>query len=61
MTHAADTDYFWDERFLEGADAVKQDFWDELGKKIPLGRAAETEDIANAVVFLSSDKASYIS
>lgn len=60
MTHAADTDYFWDERFLEGADAVKQDFWDELGKKIPLGRAAETEDIANAVVFLSSDKASYI-
>ncbi len=60
MSFAADTDYFWDQRFLNGAEAVKEDFWDELGKKIPLKRVAETEDIANAVVFLSSEKASYI-
>ncbi len=60
MSYAADTDYFWDKRFLDGAASVKEDFWDELGKKIPLGRAAVPEDIANAVVFLSSDKASYI-
>ncbi len=60
MDHGADTDYFWDKRFLDGADAVDSDFWDELGKKIPLGRAALPEDIANAVVFLSSEKASYI-
>ena len=60
MDHGADTDYFWDKRFLDGADAVESDFWDELGKKIPLGRAALPEDIANAVVFLSSEKASYI-
>ncbi len=60
MKYGADTDYFWDKRFLDGADAVKDDFWDELGSKIPLKRVAETEDIANAVVFLSSDKASYI-
>ena len=60
MSFGADTDYFWDKRFLDGADAVQEDFWDELGKKIPLKRVAETEDIANAVVFLSSEKASYI-
>ena len=60
MSFGADTDYFWDKRFLDGADAVSEDFWDELGKKIPLQRVAEPEDIANAVVFLSSDKASYI-
>ena len=60
MDHGADTDYFWDKRFLDGADAVESDFWDELGKKIPLGRAALPEDIANAVVFLASEKASYI-
>ncbi len=60
MDHGADTDYFWDERFLEGAGNVKEDFWDQLGKKIPLGRAAVPEDIGNAVVFLASDKAAYI-
>ena len=35
-------------------------FWDALGHKIPLGRAAVPEDIGNAVAFLASDKASYI-
>ena len=39
---------------------VGSDFWDELGESIPLGRAGLPEDIANAVVFLTSDKASYI-
>ncbi len=60
MDHGADTDYFWDKRFLDGAAAVEEDFWDALGKKIPLGRTAVPEDIANAVVFLASEKASYI-
>ena len=60
MAFGADTDYFWDKKFLDGADAVEEDFWDELGKKIPLRRVAEPADIANAVVFLSSEKASYI-
>lgn len=60
MDHGADTDYFWDERFLKGADNVTEDFWDVLGHKIPLGRSGVPEDIGNAVVFLASDKASYI-
>lgn len=34
---------------------------EELVSRIPLGRLASIEDLANAVVFLVSDKASYIS
>ena len=60
MTHGAETDYFWDDEFLKGADAVKEDFWDKLGKRIPLRRTGLPEDVANAVVFLSSEKSSYI-
>ncbi len=32
----------------------------ERGTKVPLGRIAEPEDIANAVVFLAGDPASYV-
>lgn len=39
---------------------IETDFWNRLGKKIPLGRYGLPEDIAEAVLFLSSDKASYI-
>lgn len=35
-------------------------FWDELGTRIALGRSGLPEDIAQAVVFLASEKASYI-
>lgn len=35
-------------------------FWDELGERIPLGRSGLPEDIGNAVAFLASDRASYI-
>ena len=57
-----DTDYFWSENYkkLNSADEIKEDFWDQLGPKIPLGRSGLPEDVANAVEFLISDKASYI-
>lgn len=35
-------------------------FWEGLGSRIPLERNGCPEDIGNAVVFLASDKASYI-
>lgn len=35
-------------------------FWDAIGEKIPMGRSGLPEDIGNAVVFLTSEKASYI-
>lgn len=54
-----DTDYFWNEDY-KNATEIKEDFWDQLGKKIPLKRVAVPEDVANAVEFLASDKASYI-
>ena len=60
MRSGSDTDYFWRKEFLDDPDAVQQDFWDVLGEKIPLKRAGLPEDIGKAVVFLASDKASYI-
>lgn len=35
-------------------------FWDDLGKRVPLGRIGKPSDIADAVVFLASEYASYI-
>ena len=60
MKSGADTDYFWRKEFLDDPDAVNEDFWDSLGRKIPLKRAGLPEDIGKAVAFLASDKASYI-
>ena len=54
-----DTDYFWSEEYINAKD-IKEDFWDQLGEKIPLKRVGLPEDVANTVEFLISDKASYI-
>ena len=54
------TDYFWDPDYIDHPEKVENDFWDQLGPKIPLGRCGEAEDIGKAVAFLASDRASYI-
>lgn len=41
-------------------DVLEEDYKAEILKQISLGRLGEPEDIANAVAFLVSDKASYI-
>ena len=41
-------------------DVLEDDYKAEILKQISLGRLGEPEDIANAVAFLVSDKASYI-
>ena len=42
----------------EFGDAAR---WQEYLKKLPLGRAAKAEEVADLVAFLASDRASYIS
>ena len=54
------SDYFWRKEYEDKTKEITSDFWDELGTLIPLSRAGTPEDIANAVCFLASDKASYI-
>jgi glucose 1-dehydrogenase len=61
MTHGRATDYFWNQDFLKYPELVKDnDFWDLLNPRIPLGRVGLPEDIGQAIAFLASDKASYI-
>lgn len=60
MTHGEDRDFFWRDEYADKSKAITSDFWDEVGELIPLGRSGTPEDIANAVLFLASEKASYI-
>jgi NAD(P)-dependent dehydrogenase (short-subunit alcohol dehydrogenase family) len=60
INEGSETDYFWDEKFLDNPEEVENDFWDKLGPKIPLKRSGLPEDVGNAIVFLASEKASYI-
>jgi 3-oxoacyl-[acyl-carrier protein] reductase len=41
-------------------DVLGADFKENAAKQIPLGRVGSPEDVANAVAFLASDEASYI-
>jgi meso-butanediol dehydrogenase / (S,S)-butanediol dehydrogenase / diacetyl reductase len=43
-------------RIFDERDGIREDF----ARSIPLGRRAETEEVAHAVAFLASDEASYI-
>jgi 3-oxoacyl-[acyl-carrier protein] reductase len=42
------------------AKVYSTDYIDEMARQTPLGRVGTPEDIANAVLFLASDKASFI-
>ena len=41
-------------------DAMTESVKEAVQKQIPLGRCGKTEDVAELVTFLASDKAAYI-
>lgn len=60
MTEPTSRDFFWKEEFADKSKPINRDFWDDVGDLIPLRRSGTPEDVANAVLFLASEKASYI-
>ena len=46
--------------YTEGLQDLGQDYLDTMAASIPLKRLGQVEDIGNAVLFFSSDEASYI-
>ncbi|MFS0575793.1 SDR family oxidoreductase [Sporosarcina sp. 179-K 3D1 HS] len=53
----------WERRRLKNApDMDPEEYYADLAKKrnIPLGRVGEAEEVANVIVFLASEKASYV-
>lgn len=54
----------WERRRMQNApDMDPEQYYADLAQKrsIPLGRVGEAEEVANAITFLASEKASYIS
>ncbi len=49
-----------DER-VKRAGITKEQYYETLGKAVPLGRIAEPEEFANVAAFLCSERASYVS
>ena len=49
------------QRFLKsGSNESLEDFYDKMGKSVPMGRVGKAEEFANMACFLASDAGSYI-
>jgi NAD(P)-dependent dehydrogenase (short-subunit alcohol dehydrogenase family) len=51
---------FYDERVSKMTESERDAFFKRLGKKVPLGRVGEPEDMAGAALFLASSLSDYI-
>jgi NAD(P)-dependent dehydrogenase (short-subunit alcohol dehydrogenase family) len=44
----------------KAAGATPEQVWERMGKTHPIGRVGEASEVAEAVAFLASDRASFI-
>ncbi len=51
---------FYDGLLASRTDEEKNAFWETVGKNVPMGRAGTPEDMAKAILFLSSDLSSWV-
>ncbi|OGO31162.1 MAG: hypothetical protein A2Z29_03260 [Chloroflexi bacterium RBG_16_56_11] len=51
---------FFNEMFQGAPDKEKEDFFERLGKRVPMQRMGTPEDIAGVALFLASDLSSYV-
>ena len=47
-------------RRAKAAGRPLQDLYDEMGKRIPIGRVGKAEEFANLALFLASDRGTYV-
>ena len=48
------------ERGAAGRGLTPEDYYQKLGKSVPLQRVGEAEEVANVITFLASEAASYV-
>ena len=51
----------WEEAIAEGSNLTLDEYYENHGKNIPLGRVGESIEAGDLICFLSSERASYIS
>jgi len=51
----------WEATVVEGSKLTLDEYYDNNGKNIPLGRVGEAMEAGDLICFLASEKASYIS
>ncbi len=50
----------WEQQNAENPGLTLDKWYDEMGKRVPVGRVGEAEEAGDLIAFLASDRASYI-
>ena len=54
------SDQHYQRHLKSGSNQTLEEFYEEMGKAVPMGRVGKAEEFANMACFLASDAGSYI-